>query len=204
MIRDFETAASLLRRFRRTAKSMCRSNRPVAARCAIVILFGSTWAELAAAECKLPMRESQLSEFVQNPRKILNRYPEGGDGLVFFARIAASFNRSGLHGVEATLRYANPAQKRAIGGGLADAVSECLPRDGEIAKQIADVVKLSADLDLVDAYLAKSDEPAFPRVPPDSDETKRGPARVGYSRDLPISSDSVPKLVEPVNNLDEK
>lgn len=167
----------------------------------IVLLLG---AASAAGACRMPLSQASLSNFADHPQRYLDRYPSGGKDLAYAIRNFASFNRSGLKGVAAAIRIASPVQKKAIGWGLAEAVNACLPRDGDVARQIADVVKTIADRDITDAYLGAADGQGSPPPAAAASSASETPARRAVSLSLDqsttIEGPVVPAIAPPLKN----
>lgn len=118
-----------------------------------VIASRASW-----AACKVLVRSDRLQAFIDRPQRYLIGFPRGGPDLVDGIRSFAAFDRFGLKAVAVAMRTANEQQKRSIGEGLMQAVVACLPRDGEVARQIADVIKTSGDRDVIDAYLDAAED----------------------------------------------
>lgn len=156
-----------------------------------------------SAACRLSLSQASLNSFADQPTRYLDRFPEGGKDLTFAVRSFASFNRFGLKGVAAMIRTANPLQKTAIGRGLAGAVNACIPRDAEVARQIADVVKQSADRDIIDAYLDVADDGTSPptaasaSASPDIERRAQGPVSLDLDQSTAIASPIVPTIALP-------
>lgn len=154
-----------------------------------------------SAACRLSLSQASLNSFADRPARYLDRYPVGGKDLTFAVRNFASFNRFGLKGVAAMMRTANQLQKTAIGRGLAGAVNACIPRDAEVARQIADVVKQSADRDIIDAYLEVADDgtspPTAAAASPDLEGRAQSPVSLDLDQSTAIASPSVPTIALP-------
>ena len=151
----------------------------------------------------MPLSQASLSNFSDHPAQYLDRYPGGGKDLADAIRVYASFNRYGLKSVVATMRIANQVQKKAIGWGLAEAVNACLPRDGDVARQIADVVRTSSDRDVIDAYLGAADGDSSPSpggaVPSDTEDRQHGMASMAPDSSTTIKRSVVPAIVPPLD-----
>lgn len=171
----------------------------------ITIRFGMTLAGILSATspvgaaCKLPLSQASLEGFTDHPARYLDRYPTGGKELAFAVRNFASFNRFGLKGVAAMVQTANLLQKTAIGRGLAGAVNACIPRDGEVARQIADVVKSVADRDIIEAYLAAADDGTSPSASTAALDPDRaqGSISLGLDRSTTLTTPDVPTIALP-------
>lgn len=111
----------------------------------------------AQASCKSSLSTETVNNFIGHPSKFADRLPQGGPYFLYSIMAFATFNRATLTGVMTVLRTANPVQKRDIGRALSYAVTACLARDGEIAREIADALKQSGDTRVIDSYLVASD-----------------------------------------------
>lgn len=159
----------------------------------LILLGGSP----VTAACRLSLSQASLDNFTDHPQRYLDRYPVGGKELAYAIRNFASFNRLGLKSVAGVMRTANPLQKAAIGRGLAGAVNACLPRDGEVARQIADVVRKSTNRDIVEAYLGAADEgssPATAAASPAGEDRQRGSVSLSLDQNTTIEHPIVPTL----------
>lgn len=188
-------------RVRPIADPATRAALPLVAATSAALLALLATSVAARAECRAPVERFSLKDFTHRPSRYMDHFPSGGDGLVKNVRNFAAFNREGLQAVKAAIRTANLSQKQAIGTGMALAVTACLPRDGEIARQIADVVKASDDPDVTDAYLAASDgapDAPAPASKPADDAPPKG-VRPGEALDIP--STAVPKLVPEIKKI---
>lgn len=178
-------------------ESAGRGRRRIAVRAGVTVALALLGTAPVTAACRLSLSQASLDNFIDHPQRYLDRYPAGGKELAYAIRNFATFNRRGLKGVAVVMRTANPIQKAAIGRGLAGAVNACLPRDGEVARQIADVVRKSTDRDVIEAYLGAADEgssPATAAAAPPDEGRPRGSVSLSLDQNTSIAHPVVPSL----------
>jgi hypothetical protein len=115
---------------------------------------------VAANLHSLPAQQPQrltVSEFLANPGRLLQLYPNGGPGMITEIRDLAVSDKATLQPILSLLANADKYQKIAIGRGLADA-AKILVRSGQqaYATEIQEAILKTKDQDVVLAFTIAS------------------------------------------------
>jgi hypothetical protein len=130
--------------------SVRRAATVIAAALVIVV------ASLQSLPAQQPQRLT-ASEFLANPGRLLQLYPNGGPGMIAEIRDLAVADKATLQPILDLLANADKYQKIAIGRGLADA-ARILVRSGQqaYATEIQEAILKTKDQDVVLAYTIAS------------------------------------------------
>lgn len=138
----------------------------------LVLPLTAGWIGLASAAhaaCTLPgPRPSrfEITNLVEDPRRLLTRHPGGGSTLAFEVQSLAVASQETLSVVLKAVRAATPEQRQAIGLGLRRAAVYCLPKDASVAKRIDEGVQRLGDREVTLAYAGASDPRPLPGIGP--------------------------------------
>ena len=117
--------------------------------------------DTAAAGCYSQQQQlpaETVAKFIDNPGQLLQQHPRGGTTLIQQIRDLAASNPQTLPLIVQLLANASPAQKSAVGSGLAQAAATCIGSDQAYANQIQQAVAQSGDQTVITAYAAVTGE----------------------------------------------
>lgn len=137
--------------------SISRAFLLAAGTCVLAIASGPAAAQGAASACLLPPAFSATAPvaFAQDPSALLSRHPLGGVAMTREVRAIVGSDITTLGAMMELARDASPAQRGAIGAGLAQAAQACLAADAlEAAEQIQLAIALSGLEEVIVAFNA--------------------------------------------------
>lgn len=129
--------------------------------CAILGSALLAFAGVAHAACYAPQQQlpaTIVAAFINEPGQLLWQHPRGGAQMIQQIRDLAASDPSTLPLITQLTMNASPAQKSAIGSGLAQAARVCIGTDQAFANQIQSAVAQTGDPAVITAYAAVTGE----------------------------------------------
>jgi hypothetical protein len=118
-------------------------------------------AGISQSACFGPQQQlpaATVSAFVNNPGQLLGQFPDGGGQMIGQIRDLAASDPATLPSITQLVANATPAQKAAIGSGLAQAARVCVRTDQASTALIQQAAAQTGDQIVITAYAAVTGE----------------------------------------------